>query len=248
MKNWNRILFLVIFSVCIISCSNDNNELSIPDSDVTVHLLPGLTTYHLIQGGEKPYSIISDDESIVTGGIDNNSAEKNRIIIKGKNLGIGKLIVKDKNDTKTTITVNVGRGAGVIMVKVTGYKFNVETSDISIKETIEQELQNTIPVSVNAIYSLIFEDQVSGSTRLLVSPSGNHVRPEYSGYYEFNDDLYTFYYKGVKQYQYTYSMVGSTNNFTLSEDLTKIYQEKYPNADIKNVYRMQEVQRIAYYG
>lgn len=98
----------MIFSVCIISCSNDNNELSIPDSDVTVHLLPGLTTYHLIQGGEKPYSIISDDESIVTGGIDNNSAEKNRIIIKGKNLGIGKLIVKDKNDTRTTITVNVG--------------------------------------------------------------------------------------------------------------------------------------------
>ncbi|MDR1203810.1 MAG: pilus assembly protein N-terminal domain-containing protein [Tannerellaceae bacterium] len=227
---------IVLLSIWFTSCNGDNEELTFPVSKDAVTILPDITVLmNLWLGGEPPFTVVSEDTEIATVACQDNGI----LLITGKNFGETKLTVRDKNNAKAVIAVNVGRGGygyGSFSFNVTGYQFNVEASDVAVRESIESEIRNNLPVPIKGGYYMDF----SIPCHLLVSLSGKNT--DYLlGYFKIKEGRYEFLYGEHLADKYQYQIVGGSefNELILIEDLTKAYQEKYPDAGIVKVYREQ---------
>ena len=231
------------------SCSYDNDEelKLIPQRDV-VGVFPNTITYVRVSSGTEPFTVISDDESIATGTTECDAVVKDVVIITGKSKGSTKLTVIDKNNEKCTISVNVSKGSYSLVV--TDYQFNIEVpDDVTIKESIETDLRNNLPIPKNGIY-YIYMNISHERDGLYVYPFG-YSSQRLLGSFDFKDELFIFRYGdkndindiGRYQHEHSYSLVseGEADEIVFIEDLTEFYREKYPDTNIIAISRKQFV-------
>lgn len=154
-----KFLFLFLLSLCLLSCSDDDNikPITLKDQDETTIRLwyPTNTGYSFpLQGGDGHYSVKSGNDKVVIAEMISS------IDLSLKAVGIGETTVTITDNSQNTLTL-------IINVTYETERFVVKKNDIIVlggdltdneKKAIREKYIAEIPVKVNGGYEFIFTD------------------------------------------------------------------------------------------
>lgn len=217
-------LFIFLALQCLISCNDDStDEIILEQNDVTIWIGQEATIGIISEIGS--LSIISEDETIASAII-----KDNKVIVKA-NKKSGKTTLHLKNNsTKYTTTLIVyvqTLSGGWKETEKTGHQYEVfiEAEDEEIAKQLKQDLWESAVKLLGTTYGFY-----SDSQRLeVITRNGERA---YGTFLFENEELTMSYNDNSEQYKVT--LLG-LRFIGLTQDLTDIYKNEYPDAGINKV-------------
>lgn len=237
------------FTVCVfllsIPACTEQKELIVAHSTIDAKLDEECSIP--ITSGNGGYSVSVENENILTA-----SVKDNAIVIKPQSKGETTVIVKDSEKLSKSLSVKVIEPYIGYMIKER--EFIVDADDAHILHTIKIELEKTASLVADHIYEINRNQLRSYS----VFRQDWYTVPVAGGTHNFDTESFGFTLReGSKVFVYTleennpfakrlYDYFVSPADlselpqnedavFTIEEDVTKVFQEGYPSAGIREV-------------
>lgn len=226
-----KIIFTTLLTL-FFCCCDDSND---PKTDIEIDTIK--SKEYLWVGHEKYVEIktILSNPTVEIENTDIVQAEikNNYLHIQSIKKGATDLLISDKTHNKKRLTIVVGSLVGKWKEGEFGalsYNVKIEASNQDRIPELIDLIQNQLKLNLGAPY--LFKDD--GSFTMQQAVNSNNI-VDFSGTYEHQEDLKLLLLK--------YNNLIDTYNITplsyflikLEQDLTKNYQEKYPNDGIKQV-------------
>ncbi|MBK5722689.1 pilus assembly protein N-terminal domain-containing protein [Dysgonomonas sp. Marseille-P4677] len=255
-----KILFIYLLSLCLFSCSDDDNvkPITLVDRDETTISLyyPRATGYGFpLQGGDGNYSVKSNNDKVIT-------AEMiSPIDLSLTAVGIGETTVVITDNSQNMLVLNIS-------VNYETHRFIVKQHDIRVfggdlteneKKEISENCLAEIPVKVNGGYEFIFTDVANNKGKAIIYTDSygskgiettfemkeikDKIIPESASWgYEviINNEKRTF----VQGRYIPSTKATEPVTIALMEDITQNVQVEYPKAEL--VYTSQVIVRSSY--
>lgn len=211
------------------SCNDDDDDDGLVLSTSSTTISPIGSASIQIISGRGGYSVKSDNEEVATATIDGDV-----VVITGRALGTAVVTVTDQKNDVATIQVNVE--VGVLILELFEYKFVVEASDLQVKEMIESEIKQDLPLPIGTRYRLAYEDPNGGI--LTVSPKEGE---DISGtFYDEKVEGTSMIFLSYNNQEFAYIWAAIDKQLGFVEEMTQACQELYPDAGITKVGRGQK--------
>ncbi|WP_029906778.1 hypothetical protein [Prevotella sp. 10(H)] len=234
------------------SCSDDDKtsdrELELSTDNASIKLTERFLI--AVTSGNGGYSILSHDVDIVTGEVDVEN--ENRIILTARGKGETKVTIKDRSQKEIMVSVKVVNR--YLAFVPTYYSVEVEAKDAASQKTIEEDiLENPFPPKSYAykledsdkkemtIRSSVGSIKVEGTYAFSNDGKTNNLKLKYDDKefsYVLSDEYegkYFYNYFNKEEEEKSQKEISQSKYIELTEDLTEVYKEKYPDAEVESV-------------